>query len=95
MSLETNFNQRTNAYELVKTKYPMIQLVHNEGVRTQDRYGKVTIIIEDTISHQVVMLNLVIADIFNIATKEAYTCLSFPLGSTMNIPVKLQNENAH
>lgn len=41
------------------------------------------------------MLNLVIADIFNIATKEAYTCLSFPLGSTMNIPVKLQNENAH
>ena len=24
MSLETNFNQRTNAYELVKTKYPMI-----------------------------------------------------------------------
>ena len=73
----------------------MIQLVNNEGIRTLDRYGKVTVIIEDTVSHQVAMLNLFISDIYNIATKEAYSTLSFPLGSTMHVPIKLQNEYAH
>ena len=54
-----------------------------------------TVIIEDTVSHQVAMLNLFISNIYNIATKEAYSCLSFPLGASMQIPIKFQNEYAH
>ena len=41
------------------------------------------------------MLNVLITDIYNLAAKDAYQTLSFPLGSAMNIPVKFQNEHGH
>jgi hypothetical protein len=41
------------------------------------------------------MLNILITDIFNMACKEVYSALSFPLGSQMSIPIKFQNEHAH
>lgn len=41
------------------------------------------------------MLNLLITDIFTIATKDVYQTLSFPLGSQMNIAIKFQNEHGH
>jgi hypothetical protein len=41
------------------------------------------------------MLNLLITDIFTLTTKDAYQTLSFPLGSQMQIPIKLQNEHGH
>jgi hypothetical protein len=41
------------------------------------------------------MLNVLITDIYNMAAKDAYQALSFPLGSSMVIPVKFQNEHAH
>jgi len=34
------------------------------------------------------MLNVFITDIYNMASKDVYQALSFPLGSTMNIPIK-------
>jgi hypothetical protein len=34
------------------------------------------------------MLNVLITDIFSIATKDVYQALSFPLGSSMQIPIK-------
>ena len=41
------------------------------------------------------MLNVLITDIYNLAAKDAYQGLSFPLGSKMSIPLKFQNEHAH
>lgn len=41
------------------------------------------------------MLNVLITDIYSLATKDAYQALSFPLGSSMNIPIKCQNEYGH
>jgi hypothetical protein len=41
------------------------------------------------------MLNVLITDIFNIASKDVYSALSLPLGSTLNVPIKFQNEHAH
>jgi hypothetical protein len=34
------------------------------------------------------MLNVLITDIFNVAAKEVYQVLNFPLGSSMQIPIK-------
>lgn len=41
------------------------------------------------------MLNVLITDIYNLACKDAYQALSFPLGSSMTIPIKFQNDHAH
>jgi len=38
-------------------------------------------------SDQVVMLNVLIADIYSIATMTAYDALSLPLGSTLQLPI--------
>jgi len=56
-------------------------------IRTQDRYGKVTVIVEENqaFSGQVVMLNVLVTDIYNIAVKEAYQAMNLPLGSTMQL----------
>lgn len=62
-----------------------------------DKYGKVTVIIEENqaFSDQVVMLNILITDIYSLASKDVYQTLSFPLGSQMKIPIKFQNEHGH
>ena len=59
--------------------------------------GKVTVIIEENqaFSDQVVMLNLLITDIFNIASKDVYQALTLPLGGQLLLPLKFQNEHAH
>jgi len=41
------------------------------------------------------MLNVLITDIFTIATKDVYQGLNFPLGSATSIPIKFQNERGH
>ena len=41
------------------------------------------------------MLNLLITDIYSINAQNFYEALSLPLGSTMQIPLSFQNENAH
>ena len=62
-----------------------------------DKYGKVTVIIEESsaFSNQVVMLNVLVTDIFNIATKSSYQALSLPLGSNSKLPISFLNENGH
>lgn len=68
----------------------MIKLINDEAIMTLDKYGKVTVIIEENqaFSDQVVMLNVLITDIFNIATKDVYKALTFPLGSSIDVPIK-------
>lgn len=48
---------------------PLVELVNNEAVRTLDSYGQVTLIMEEDQSagNQVVMLNILIADIYTLA----------------------------
>lgn len=41
------------------------------------------------------MLNVLIADIFTVTSKDVYQTLNFPLGSSMSIPLKFQNEHGH
>jgi hypothetical protein len=41
------------------------------------------------------MLNVLITDIYNLAAKDVYQTLSFPLGSSMQVPIKFQNEHGH
>lgn len=76
---------------------PIIDLPKEEGIRTFDKYGKVTVIIEENqaFSDQVIMLNVLITDIFSIVSKDVYQTLNFPLGSSMDIPIKFQNEHGH
>lgn len=89
-SQQSVYDYSSNSYQYKDSQSPIIQLVNEEGIRTSDKYGKVTVIIEENqaFNDQVVMLNVLITDIYSIATKDVYQALSFPLGSTMNIPIK-------
>lgn len=81
---------------MVEAKSPIIQVVNNDSIRTFDKYGKVTVIVEegDTFSDQLAMLNVLIADIYSISTKNAYDALSLPLGSKLTVPIHFLNEHA-
>jgi len=50
---------------------------------------------ENQHAQQVVMLNIFITDIFQISALNFYESLVLPVGSSMNIPLKFQNEHAH
>lgn len=41
------------------------------------------------------MLNVKIADVFTIATMRSYDALSLPLGSSLSLPIHLQDDHAH
>ena len=58
-------DSRGNA-EVVEDTNPIVQLVDDRAIRTFDKYGKVTVMVEDgqAFSDQVVMLNVLITDIF-------------------------------
>lgn len=70
---------------------------NDEGIRTFDKVGKVTVIIEENqaFSDQVVMLNVMVAHIYTLSVTEAYSTLTFPMASTINLPIEFQNEKAH
>ena len=44
---------------------------------------------------QVAMLNILITDIYSLAAQNFYEALSLPIGSSMDIPIKFQNEHGH
>lgn len=41
------YDYSTNSYQYRDTQTPIIQLVNDEGIKTFDKYGKVTVIIEE------------------------------------------------
>ena len=66
-----------------------MEIISNEALRTYDRYGKVTIIVEEAaFSDQLAMLNVLITDIFALAPTRAYQALQLPLGSSLVLHVK-------
>lgn len=96
-SMQSVYDYSTQRYEYRESKTPIIELVNNEAIRTLDKYGKVTVhIAEDqAFGDQVVMLNVLITDIHSLAAQNFYEALSLPLGSSLDIPIKFQNEHAH
>ena len=58
----------TNQYEYRESTSPIIELIEGVGIKSLDKYGKVTVILEENQSYgaQLVMLNLLITDIYSI-----------------------------
>jgi hypothetical protein len=44
---------------------------------------------------QVAMLNILITDIYSLAAQNFYEALSLPIGSSIGMPIKFQNEHGH
>ena len=96
-SQQSVFAYSTQSYHYQESTSPIISLVNDESIRTFDKYGKVTVIVEEgqAFSDQVVMLNVLISDVYTIATMKTYDALSLPLDSSLTLPIHLQNEHAH
>ena len=96
-SMQSVYDYTTKQYEYQESKTPIISLINDEAIRTFDKYGKVTVIIEENqaFSDQVVMLNILITDIYTLAAHTFNEALSLPLGSSVSLPIKFYNEHAH
>lgn len=96
-SMQSVLVNSTNSYEYRQSNEDIIQLIEGVGIRTLDKYGKVTLILEESqqFGDQAAMLNVLITDIYAISANNFYDALSLPLGSTMQIPISFQNEHAH
>jgi len=46
-SQQSVYDYSTNSYQYKDTQTPIIQLVNDEAIKTFDKYGKVTVIIEE------------------------------------------------
>lgn len=68
---------------------PLISIVDNSSIRTHDKYGKATVLVEEGngFSDQIVMLNVLISDIFSLSVMESYDALSMPLGTSLEVPI--------
>lgn len=77
-------NQQT-----VEDTQPIVSLVDDRAIRTFDKYGKVTVIVEEgaAFSDQVAMLNVFIADIYSLQVINAYDAMQMPLGSELQLPI--------
>ena len=67
-SMQSVYDYSTNQYEYRESSTPIIDLVDDEYIKTHDKYGKVTVIVEEnqSFSDQVVMLNVLITDVHSI-----------------------------
>lgn len=95
-SMQSVFVNSSNSYQY-KEGGDIIELIDNGGIRTLDKYGKVTVILEESqqAGDQVVMLNVLITDVYSLSAENFYEALSLPLASSINIPLRLQNERGH
>lgn len=90
-SQQSVFDYSTQQYKYQETNSPIIELVNDEAIRTFDKYGKVTLLVEEggAFSDQIVMLNVKIADVYALSTMQSYDALSLPLGSSLDLPIHL------
>lgn len=96
-SQQSVFDYSTQQYKYQEATSPIIELVNDEAIRTGDKYGKVTLLVEEggAFSDQIVMLNVKIADVYTVSTMRSYEALSLPLGSSLDLPIHLQDDHAH
>ena len=90
-SQQSVFDYSTQQYKYQETNSPIIELINDEAIRTFDKYGKVTLLVEEggAFSDQIVMLNVKIADVYALSTMQSYDALSLPLGSSLDLPIHL------
>jgi len=95
--MQSVYDYDTQQYSYKESTAPIISLINDDSIRTFDKYGKVTVIVEENESFgdQVVMLNILITDIYTLAAHNFNEALSLPLGSSVSIPLKFYNEHAH
>lgn len=77
-------------YRYQESQSPIISLVNDDSIRTHDKFGKVTVIVAEnshSFSDQIAMLNVLIQDVFAIATMKTYDVLNLPLGSSISLPI--------
>jgi len=96
-SMQSVFINSTQQYEYKETRDDIIELMEGVGIKTLDKYGKVTVILEENqqFGDQVVMLNVLITDIASISAENFYEALNLPLASSIKIPLRFSNERAH
>ena len=84
------YDHSTNSYKSEEATSPIVKLIDNRGIQTMEKYGKVTVVVEqggEQFSDQVAMLNVFITDIFSIQVMDAYQVLQMPLGSSVTLPI--------
>ena len=94
-SMQSAYNYDTKETEYKDSNEPIIKLINDNSIQTMDKYGKVTVIVEEKDFPNLVMLNVLITDIYTLAANNFHEALSMPLGSSINIPIKFYNEHAH
>lgn len=96
-SMQSVYDYTTQQYEYQESKSPIIELVNDDAIKTFDKYGKVTVIVEESqaFTDQVVMLNILITDIYTLSAQTFKEALNLPLGSSIKLPIKFYNEHAH
>ena len=50
---------------------------------------------EQAAGNQIVMLNILVADIYSLAAQHPHEAVSLPLGGSVQVPIKFYNEYAH
>ena len=96
-SQQSVFDYSTQSYKYQESSSPIIELVNDEAIKTFDKYGKVTLLVEEggAFSDQMVMLNVKVTDVYTLSTMRSYDALNLPLGSSLTLPIHLQDEHAH
>jgi hypothetical protein len=92
------YDHSTNSYRNEEATHPIVKLLDNKAIQTFEKYGKVTVVVEQggqQFSDQVAMLNVFIADIYSIQVMQTYDSISLPLGSNFKLPIHFQNEHAN
>jgi hypothetical protein len=76
----------------------LIDILDNGVIRTNEKIGSATVLIEEgnnSNSDQLVMLNIMIAEIFAIQVMDTYKALNMPLGTRLEFPIHFTNSNGH
>lgn len=63
------YDHTTNSYRSEEATNPIVKLLNNKSIQTFEKYGKVTVVVEQGGSYssdQVAMLNLFISDIYSL-----------------------------
>ena len=79
---------------------PILELVDDQVIRTLDKPGRVTLIVQEAnqaFGDQLAMLNVQVTDIFSLSVEHFYETVNVPIGqnSKILVPIKFQNEHAH
>jgi hypothetical protein len=68
-SIVSVYDRSTGTHRSEEATTPLVKLIDNKAIQTFDKYGKVTVVIEQggqAFSDQIAMLNVFISDIFSL-----------------------------